>query len=72
MFDELFTVYSSLDPPPIKRKTDNLTKLDLKETSPNLYSTVTTVDSPDIKWSLEEDYDPFYFQTDEPYFEPNT
>lgn len=72
MFDELFTVYSSLDPPPIKRKTDNLTKLDLKETSPNLYSTVTTVDSPDIKWSLEEDYNPFYFQTDEPYFEPNT
>lgn len=74
MFDDLFTTYSSLDPPPIKRKTDDLTKLDLKEIDPNLYkrNMVTTVDSPDINWSLEQEevYNPFSFQTDEPYFEP--
>lgn len=74
MFDDLFTTYSSLDPPPIKRKTDDLTKLDLKEIDPNSYkrNMVSTIDSPDINWSLEQEgvYNPFSFQTDEPYFEP--
>lgn len=74
MFDDLFTTYSSLDPPPIKRRTDDLTKLDLKEIDPNSYKRdmVATIDSPDINWSLEQEevYNPFSFQTDEPYFEP--
>lgn len=71
MFDDLFTTYSSLDPPPIKRKTDDLTKLDLKEIDPNSYKMVSTIDNPDINWSLEQEgiYNPFSFQTDEPYFE---
>lgn len=72
MFDDLFTTYSSLDPPPIKRKTDDLTKLDLKEIDPNSYKRdmVATIDSPDINWSLEQEetYNLFSFQTDEPEF----
>lgn len=75
MFDDLFTTYSSLDPPPIERKTSNLTDLDLKEIDPNLYkqNMVATIDSPDINWSLDQQeiFNPFSFQTDEPSFSPS-
>ena len=74
MFDDLFTTYSSLDPPPIKRKQSDLTDLDLEEINPNLYkrNMVATIDSPDINWSLDQQelYNPFQFQTDEPQFNP--
>lgn len=55
MFNDLFTTYSSLDPPPIKRKTSDLTDLDIVEINPNLYKRrmVTTVDNPDINWSID-------------------
>lgn len=73
MFDDLFTTYSSLDPPPIERKKTNLTDLDLKEINPDLYKSnmVATIDSPDINWSFDqyETSDPFSFKTDEPYFD---
>ena len=72
MFDDLFTTYSSLDPPPIKRKTGDLTKLDLKEIDPNLYkrNMVSTIDSSSTNQDLEQEevYNPFSPQTDEPIF----
>lgn len=75
MFDDLFTTYSSLDPPPIERKRTNLTDLDLKEINPDLYKSnmVATIDSPDINWSMEQQeiLNPFSFQTDEPSFSPS-
>lgn len=73
MFDDLFTTYSSLDPPPIKRKTEDLTKLDLKETYPNLYSYNTIIEptdninNTDITWNLEQK-DQLSFQPDKPQF----
>lgn len=73
MFNDLFTTYSSLDPPPIKRKTSDLTDLDIVEINPNLYKRrmVTTVDNPDINWSIDQQDTPFFFQTDEPAFSPS-
>lgn len=71
MFDDLFTTYSSLDPPPIERKTD---LLDLIETNPNLYQNnmMTITDAPNTDQDIfQQDIpNPFEFQTDEPYFEP--
>ena len=71
MFDDLFTIYSSLDPPPIQRKQSNLTDFNLKEPSPQLYnsSTTPTISSTNINWDTEQN-DPFKFKTDEPQFTP--
>lgn len=75
MFDDLFTTYASLDPPPIKRRTSDLTTLDAVEINPNLYKNrmVATIDNPDINWSIEQQdmNTPFFFQTDEPSFSPS-
>lgn len=75
MFDDLFTTYSSLDPPPIERKRTNLVDLDLKEINPDLYKSnmVATIDSPDINWNIEQQEipNPFSFRTDKPDFSPS-
>lgn len=72
MFDDLFTTYSSLDPPPIKRKTD---LADLIEANPNLYQNymmTTVTDAPDTDQDIfQQDIpNPFEFQTEEPHFKP--
>lgn len=68
MFDDLFTTYSSLDSPPIERKTSNLKRIDT-----DLYKRNTTLNinssapNQDLDW--QETSDPFSFKTDEPKFE---
>lgn len=71
MFDDIFTVYSSLDPPPVQRKQSNLTDLKLKEIDPKLYnSTAPVLDNTNVNWNMEQNNDPFKFQTDQPQFTP--
>ena len=71
MFDGLFTTYSNLDPPPIKR---NVVNLELPEMDYGLYESNIGIKSgnQDISQNLEQQeiIEPFHFQTDEPNFIP--
>ncbi len=69
MFEDLFTTYSNLDPPPIRRKTTDLAQLDLEEISSSLYE-IPADSSSEIKQYPEQD--PFSFQTEEPHFKPHS
>lgn len=70
MFDDLFTTYSSLDPPPIKRETDLFQDLNQAEMYHNTYlnDIVETINSPDASQDVfqQEVSDPFKFQTEHP------
>ena len=64
MFEDLFTTYSSLDPPPIPRR-QNVSN-DSENIEPNRYSPIITINNPIIDES--EGQDPFSSQTDKPQF----
>lgn len=71
MFNNLFTTYYNLDPPPIKRSID-LGNSQLIEINPYLYEQNISPDNSNWSFKYPEETNPFSFKADQPVFSSPT